>query len=315
VPPFDANAIRRRYGLTEAIRLRVSGRAIVAWVEGAGEAAEAVAESAESLPVAPRTGRAALRSVGSSLGPLLVREYRKGGLFRGMRGRRFLGRMRPLDELALTRRLLSVRVPVVEAVAAVVHPSPFGWRGFLLSREVAGSLDLETFLYDPAAHTEWPVIDALTEAGRAVRSLHDASVRHGDLHLKNLLLDPSTASVRVLDLDRSRAADGPLSEDDRLHDLVRLARSVEKHRLRGLSLGRKGALRFLRAYGGDAEAGDRWLDAVRTRLRRWLGLRMLWWRLSGQARPRRRSHPSRPSGDHREGPPPGEARRKAGAPA
>lgn len=204
--------------------------------------------------------------------------------------------MRPLDELSLTRRLSAVHVPVVEAVGAVVVASRLGWRGHLLTREVPGGLDLETFLYAPMAHAEWPVADALAAAGTAVRAMHDAGVRHGDLHLKNLLLDPALAAVRVLDFDRAQSADGPLSDADRLIDLARLARSVEKHRLRGMQVGRKSALRFLRAYGGSAEAGDRWLLAVRARLVRGLALHRLWWRLSGQARPRPAAAPRAPTG-------------------
>jgi tRNA A-37 threonylcarbamoyl transferase component Bud32 len=187
----------------------------------------------------------------------------------------------------LARRLLAVRVPVLECVGAVVLRSLTGWRGFLLSKEVRGAVDLQTFLYAPAAHAEWPVTDALAAAGAAVRALHDAGVSHADLHPKNLLLDASTAGVRVLDLDRARASDAPLTEAQRLDNLVRLARSVEKHRLKGMAVGRRAALRFLRAYGGNAEAGDRWLDLVRARLRPGLPWHMLWWRLSGQVRPRR----------------------------
>jgi Ser/Thr protein kinase RdoA (MazF antagonist) len=110
-------------------------------------------------------------------------------------------------------------------------------------------------------------------------------VRHADLHPKNLLLDPGGA-VLVLDLDRARAFDAPLSEEDRLRNLARLARSVEKHRLRGLRVSRRGALRFLEGYGGSRDAAARWLERVRARATRGLFLRSAWWRLTGQARPR-----------------------------
>jgi 3-deoxy-D-manno-octulosonic acid kinase len=282
----DPTALRRAYAVPDAVRLRVAGRDVLAWVDGAEEAAQAVAVGADDLPVAASTGRAPLRRVESPLGPLLVRESRKGGALRRLRGRRFLGRVRPLDELVLARRLLAARVPVVEAVAAVALGSPLGWRGFLVTREVRGGLDLQSWLYAREDHPHWPARDVLAAAGRAVRALHDAGVEHADLHGKNLLLDPDTAGARVVDLDRARPHDAPLSERERLGNLVRFARSVEKHRLRGMRVGRRDALRFLAAYAGDAEGGARWLEAVRAELRRGLALRVAWWRLTGQARPR-----------------------------
>ncbi|MFO0932772.1 MAG: lipopolysaccharide kinase InaA family protein [Planctomycetota bacterium] len=285
--PPDPSALRRAYGVPDAVRLRDDGAEVLAWVDGAEEPVRAVASRPDRLPPARVTGRAPLSRIESAVGPLFVREYRKGGLLRAVRGRRFRGRFRPLEELSLSRRLLAVRVPVLECVGAVVLRSLTGWRGFLLSKEVRGAVDLQTFLYAPAAHAEWPVTDALAAAGAAVRALHDAGVSHADLHPKNLLLDAETAGVRVLDLDRARAFDAPLTEAQRLDNLARLARSVEKHRLKGMAVGRRAALRFLRAYGGSPEAGDRWLERVRARLRPGLPWHVLWWRLSGQVRPRR----------------------------
>ena len=286
--PADPVEIRRRYAVPEAFSLRTAPGEVVACLPEVEEAARTVAARPDALPRGAHRGRAPLARLETPLGPVLVREYRKGGVLRRLRGRRFLGAWRPLQELVLARRLSAARVPVAEPVAAVVLPSPIGWRGFLLTLEVRGGIDLESYLYDPAAHPEWPLRDALAEAGRTVRALHDAGVAHGDLHPKNLLLDPSTATVRALDLDRSTATDAPLGDDARVRNLARLARSIEKHRLRGMGVGRREALRFLRAYGGGPEAGDRWLDAVRARLRRGLWVHRAWWRLSGQARPVRR---------------------------
>lgn len=286
VGPQDPSELRRAYAVPDAVRLRDDAHEVLAWVDGAEEAVRAVAARPDRLPPAPAAGRAPLFRLDSSLGPLFVREYRKGGVLRAVRGRRFRGRLRPLDELVLSRRLVAVRVPVLDVVGAVVLRAATGWRGFLVSREVRGAVDLEAFLYAPDAHPEWPVADALAAAGRSVRALHDAGVSHADLHPKNLLLDASTAGVRVLDLDRARAFDAPLTEAQRLANLVRLGRSVEKHRLKGMPVGRRAALRFLRAYGGGAEAGDRWLDLARAHLRRGIGWHVLWWRLSGQVRPR-----------------------------
>jgi len=103
----------------------------------------------------------------------------------------------------------------------------------------------------------------LAEAGRTVRALHEVG-------------------VLVLDFDRALARDGPLAEEDRLQNLVRLARAVEKLRMRGLRAGPRDALRFLTAYGGSPEAARRWLARARAAMARGLSWHVLWWRLSGQ---------------------------------
>lgn len=281
--PRATAELRRRYGVPETVRLRHDARETLAWVDGAEDAVRTVASEVDALPFASATGRARLRRLTSPLGPLVVREYRKGGALRALRGRRFHGRLRPLDELVLHRRLLGAQAPVVDAVGAVALHGATGWRGFLLMREVDVPIDLEAFLYDPGIHPGIFPREALLEAGRAVRALHDAGVHHADLHPKNLLLEGRSGRVLVIDLDRARAHDGPLPEDARLDNLVRLGRAVEKHRLRGMRVGRRAALRFLSGYGGGPDAAARWLERVRARLRRGLKARILWWRLTGQA--------------------------------
>jgi tRNA A-37 threonylcarbamoyl transferase component Bud32 len=216
-------------------------------------------------------------------GPVVVRETLKGGLLRVVRGRRFHGPWRPLRELVLHRRLKAVGVPVVEGVGCAILTGAFGWRGFLLTREVADATDLEAWLHgrgpDEARGRE-----VLREAGRAVRRLHDAGVAHADLHPKNLLVAEGTR-VLLLDLDKAREFEGVLEDGERLSNLVRLGRAIEKQRLKGLRTGRRDALRFLEGYAGSREAAGAWLERVQQRLRRGLRWRVLWWRLLGEARP------------------------------
>jgi tRNA A-37 threonylcarbamoyl transferase component Bud32 len=205
-----------------------------------------------------------------------------------VRGRLFHGPWRPLEELVLQRRLLALGVPVAEALGCVVLRRARGWRGFLLVREVEGASDLETVLHGRRVPCREPVRELLERAGAAVRRLHDAGVPHPDLHPKNLLVTPE-GRVLLLDLDRARPADGLLPDAERLANLVRLGRAVEKHRLKGLRAGRREALRFLVGYAGSLDAAGSWLERVRARLLRGRTWRALWWRLTGEARPWRPS--------------------------
>ena len=279
-----AQAVRERHGVPDALRLRVDGGRVLAYMPAEADAVRRVAEDPEALEPAAVGGRAPLGRLQGAGGVLLVRSYRKGGLLRHIRGRRFHGRWRPLDELVLHRRLAGVGVPVPEAVGCVVLRGAWGWTGFLVLREVAPAQDLEAFLYRAPGPVRAAPADVLRAAGRAVRLLHDAGVEHVDLHPKNLLVR-ADGSVLVLDLDRAPSHDGPVPDDRRLANLVRLGRAIEKHRLKGIPTGRRESLRFFEGYAGDREAGAVWLQRVRSRLERGLALRMLWWRFIGEARP------------------------------
>lgn len=277
--------IRARYDVPDGVRLRVDAREVLAYLPGYEVSVREVAAHPDALP--ERTGiggRGRMCAVEAPGGTLLVREYRKGGLLRRLRGRRMHGRFRPLDELVLHRHLAAVGVPVPDAVGCVVLRSPTGWRGFLLLAEVEGAVDLEALLHGEPPPEGVVLRHVVREAGRVVRRLHDAGVPHPDLHPKNLLVAPD-GRVLVIDLDKARPSRGVLDERGRLHNLLRLGRSIEKHRLKGLRAGGREALRFLEGYAGSPVAARLWLERIRSQLRRTLGLRILWWRLIGEARP------------------------------
>jgi tRNA A-37 threonylcarbamoyl transferase component Bud32 len=277
--------LRERYGVPDGVRLRADGAEILAFLPEHEIAVRRVASDPGGLPPSEFAGRAPLARVETSGGEhLVVRAYRKGGLLRSLRGATFWGPMRPLQELVLHRRLRAAGVPVLEAVGAVVLRSGVGWRGFLLTREVAGGLDLEAWLHGVPAPTDLHAARILRRAGRAVRAVHDAGVAHADLHPKNMLITRD-GEVLVLDLDRARSAEGPLDDESRLANLVRLGRAIEKHRLKGMTAGRRFALRFLEGYAGGREAAGEWLERIRARLGRGLALRRAWWRFKGEARP------------------------------
>jgi 3-deoxy-D-manno-octulosonic acid kinase len=276
--------VRRAYGIPDAVRLKVDEREVLAWLPGYEVAVREVAAHPEDLPEAGLGGRRGLKRLVTAEGLVLVREYGKGGMLRSLRPRLFRGRWRPLEELVLQRRLLALGVPVAEVVGCVVLRLRGGWRGFLLLKEVEEALDLEAVLHGERSPCRTSRRELLLRAGEAVRRLHDAGVGHPDLHPKNLLVTVE-GRVLVLDLDRARPADGRLPEETRLQNLVRLGRSVEKHRLKGMRVGRREALRFLTGYAGSREAAADWLRSVRGRLERGLALRTLWWRLRGEARP------------------------------
>jgi len=281
----ETREVRQRYEVPSGIELRVGPRDVLAWVPGFETAVREVAAHPDDLPLSRLGGRRPLKRVDTGGGHwLLVREYRKGGYFTRLRAPRMTGSWRPLTELSLHRRLRALGVPVADAVGCVILRLTVGWRGFLLLEEVPGARDLEAILYGLDVPGGQSRREVLRKAGEAVRLLHDAGLPHPDLHPKNLLVT-ADGRILLLDLDKAMVPEGRLGESERLGNLVRLGRAIEKHRLKGLEVGRRDALRFLEGYAGSREAAGLWLDQIRARLRRGLGVRIVWWHLMGQARP------------------------------
>ena len=280
----DEQLIRARYGVPDGVCLRVSADEVLAYLPNHEVAVRSVATRPDTLPRAHVGGREPLRRIDSPRGALLVRPYCKGGLLRRVRGSSFRGRMRPLDEFVLLRRLEALGLPVPRAVGCAIRRRALRWQGHLITKEVGGALDLEAWLHGLSLPGQPPRRVVLTRAGRTVRMLHEAGIEHADLHPKNLILSPS-GTVYVLDLDRARQSDRPLLEEARLRNLTRLARAVEKHRLKGLATTPRDGIRFLAGYAGSHKAGRLWWVRVAHRLAPTLGLRRLWWRLRGEARP------------------------------
>ena len=280
----QTRTVRARYGIPSTFDLVVEDGVVLVYLPAHVEAVRRAAFAPETLPLAGVGGRAPLRVVTSGGRRLLVRPYRKGGLLRHLRGRTFRGAWRPLQELTLHHALQAQSVPVPEVVGAVVHHSARGWQGALLTGEVARSVDLEAWLHGARSDAPADRETILQRAGRTVRLLHDAGVWHADLHAKNLLLT-AEGEVWILDLDRARAFDAPLSEAMRLENLLRMGRGIQKHRLKGMRVDRNDARVFLAGYAGDAQGAEQWLTRIERRLGRGLSLRTLWWRLGGQAKP------------------------------
>lgn len=129
---------------------------------------------------------------------------------------------------------------------AVPEPLGFGRRvagrrgGIVVLQAIAGAVTLEDILMGRAAIGVSRRILA-RRTGRLVRAMHDAGVRHPDLHAANLLVSPE-GTLTLIDFHSARIASKPLSFHDRMRDLIPFAgaflvcaRSIDR-------------LRFFKAY-------------------------------------------------------------------
>lgn len=194
---------------------------------------------------------------------LRIRPARHGGLLGGWLADRYASPDRIERELALWVELRERGLPLPTPVAAIATCRRGFWRCRLATLERSSARDGLAWLAsqpDPTALRRVALAFA-----RSLRALHDAGVVHGDLHLRNLLVEQDGDAFRCLfvDLDRTRRH-ASVSPADRLAELARLARSLEKRAV-AARVDRRLRARVLAAYCGP----DRDLrHALRALLRR-----------------------------------------------
>lgn len=222
----------------------------------------------------------------------VIRHYTRGGLFRRLLGDRFLFGSRPFRELLTTEEIRNRGVRTARALAALCHRTGgFFYRGDLITEEITDSQDLATFFSGDSAplSPEETALrrEAASQAGQTVRFMHDQGVYHGDLNLKNLLVRRgahSDPTVYVIDLDRSTMRTS-LSTRARIRNLLRLNRSVEKLKRKGVCVRYADRARFFHAYAlGD----PRIVRAMKDRLKKdrlWAHWHRMGWALDRLVNP------------------------------
>jgi len=202
----------------------------------------------------------------------VVRRFSHGGLLRWLTGARFMDPQRPFRELVLADALAREGFATPQVVAARARRSKAGgWRLDVVTRRIEGACNVAQALAKLVA----PGVGGrarrrlLEACGRLVRRMHDAGFLHADLTTSNLLLrDGERVGERpellILDLDRSVLAPEPVTRAERVANLARLLRHVERRRIDGdLPVLTTDYARFLAAYEPDARARAELREAVR----------------------------------------------------
>jgi 3-deoxy-D-manno-octulosonic acid kinase len=210
---------------------------------------------------------------------MVFRQYSHGGLLRPLTGNLYLFGARSFRELALTEEIRSSGIPTVSPLGAIHHRIffPF-YQAYFLSLEVPRAIDLIQFFQEtvavPSPETLSLKRKTIRSAGLLIRQFHQAGFFHGDLQLKNILV--AGDQLLLIDFDRSYRKSG-LSVQERIKNLLRLNRSVEKWTRLGVPITRTDRWRFFTAYtGGDKKIREAMGRSLRTYSLRFLFHRLGW---------------------------------------
>jgi len=184
---------------------------------------------------------------------IILRRYSHGGFLRFLNRDLFLFGARSFKELVLTEGIRSAGIPTIQPIGAIhqVIFWPF-YRAYLLSLEISNAKDLIRYFQDNtppySAESLLHKRKTIKAVGVLLRQFHQSGFYHNDLQLKNLLVVEN--KVLIIDFDRSYRKT-KLSRRDRIRNLLRLNRSVEKWKRSGLPITRTDRWRFMKAYAGE----------------------------------------------------------------
>jgi Lipopolysaccharide kinase (Kdo/WaaP) family len=195
----------------------------------AAEILQKLGELTSASEVGAGNRRSAFRvSLGGSL-ELFARRGVRGGMIASMLSDIYVGTTpRPLNELALTIEAKRRGIPVAEPMGALIEwLGPALYRGFFLTRAVRGMTLWEFVKTDDDQIVRSHV---LAQARAAIDTMQDKGLFHADLNLHNLLVtrERESFTVIIIDLDKARLFDAPLSTAKRRANVARLIRSARK---------------------------------------------------------------------------------------
>ncbi len=275
----------RHFDLPEGYRLTRSDPLILISRAGRERVLKAIAQGRADLRKAPGiAGRAdALRLKSDGSRPsFLVKQYWRGGIFRGVMRQRLLGIRRFISELLLTEIAAAAGLNTARIAGLLLkRVDGIFWTATLVSEEIENAPDLARLAAGEYPDMPRAARNAVLKAvAGEIRKMHDAGIFHADLHLKNILIqgnnDPPQAFI--IDFDRGDYFK-QLSLRNRLNNLMRLDRSAEKFNRKSRVISATDRLRMLKYYAGhDGEMYRQLRRGVRAFAFRRKTHR-LWWRL------------------------------------
>jgi 3-deoxy-D-manno-octulosonic acid kinase len=214
---------------------------------------------------------------------MIVRHYSHGGILSFLTRDLYCQGSRSFRELALTEEIRGCGIPTVHPIGALhQRVFPFFYRAYLLTRELPQARNLVEYLTE---NQHLPQREQLSrkrriirEAGLMLQKFHDAGFFHSDLQLKNLLVvDDRTA---LIDFDRSYRKKS-LSWKERMGNLLRLNRSADKWKRKGVPIARTDRWRFFLAYAGKDQEIRRTLRKSLRSYSMGLFLHRIFWSMGG----------------------------------
>jgi len=191
-----------------------------AWLSGGEKLLAAAAAAAGDRSLGEGRGVARAVSLGQDGCPGVWRTNRHGGLLRKLGDRRYRSPRRLQRETCLVSTLRRADLPTPEVLLAFAHREGMWWQQHLVTAEVTGACTLFAAADEPAA---------MAATVRLLARLFAVGLWATDLHPDNLLWQPDTGTLWLIDLAGARLLGRPLRQGERRARVERFLRYFDKH--------------------------------------------------------------------------------------
>ncbi len=187
---------------------------------------------------------------------MVAKQSLRGGLLRLVNRDLFWQGNRPFREMIANTLILSKGIKTTEILAAAKLKvwGPL-YRTFLFSKEISESKDLSVLFNGLRPKSPQERLkkknQVLKAIARSIFAMHNQGIYHADLHLKNILIRQNDVSdepeVYIIDFDKARLKER-LSPKEKIDNLLRFNRSLEKYKFQGGIVTRTDQVRILKEY-------------------------------------------------------------------
>ncbi|MFT6269938.1 MAG: 3-deoxy-D-manno-octulosonic acid kinase [Alphaproteobacteria bacterium] len=157
---------------------------------------------------------------------LVLRHYKRGGLVAKLSNDKFIfntiSNTRCYEELSVLQHLHSKNVNVPSPIAGKVTRKGIFYTADIITEVIPNTIELHEVLQsEPVSLSTWH------EIGTQLKKMHNAQVFHGDINVKNVLLNRPTGpqAIHLLDFDKCEIRQG---DDWKEANLARFKRSLLK---------------------------------------------------------------------------------------
>jgi len=195
---------------------------------------------------------------------MLVKHCMRGGWVRFLTKDIFWGGNRSFNEMIINIKILQKNIKTTEIIAAAKHKiiGPL-YKAYLFSKEIPECTDLITYfngVTQKSSEQRFKEKKYLFHSiAKAVVKMHGEGIYHSDLHLKNILIrqrNDDSPEVYIIDFDKADIKE-KLRAREKVKNLLRFNRSIEKYKLKGGAITRADQMRFFREYfNKDKEVAD-----------------------------------------------------------
>ena len=220
---------------------------------------------------------------------MVAKQSLRGGLLRLVNRDLFWQGNRPFREMIANALILSKGIKTTEILAAAKLKvwGPL-YRTFLFSKEISESKDLSVLFNGLRPKSPQERLkkknQVLKAIARSIFAMHSQGIYHADLHLKNILIRQNDVSdepeVYIIDFDKARLKER-LSPKEKIDNLLRFNRSLEKYKFQGGIITRTDQVRILKEYVKYEPQNIDIINFYYKKYLRFMRLRKLKWALLG----------------------------------